>query len=168
MKKLGSQIVKVTGNIDIDIIDVKSKRVLETRHFTNILTNNGLKLHRVWSAGIPPLSDPNFNVDTRITHIAVGDGNTTPGVTQTTLDNELLRKQIYNPPDANCGIELEATRTKFFMLIDETELNGETLREIALFSESFTPFMVSRFLCGNLSKNDSIQFLIKYYYTYSS
>jgi hypothetical protein len=155
--------ITIKGIITIDIIDVKTNKVKQHLEFKNILTTNGLKMHRNWAAGVPPLSDPDYNVDTRITNMAVGDGNSVPLIGQTALDNELLRKALYPVADTNCGIELSGTNEVIYTIfIDKTELNGYIIREIGLFSETFTDFMVSRFLCGNLSKNSTVQFLIKY------
>jgi len=155
--------IKIKGQITISIVDAKTKEIKEIHYFENIITTLGLKMHRNWVAGVVPLSDSNFNVDTRITHIAVGSGNSTPAKTQLALDTELLRKAIYPTPDANCGITLESDDTAVFtMLISESEINGSTIKEIGLFSASHTAFMVSRFLCGSIAKSSAVQIVINY------
>ncbi len=164
-----TEIIKVTGDVEIDIIDVKTKKVIETRQYTNILVTNGLKMHRNWAAGIAPIDDSQFNVDTRVTHMALGDGNSAPAISQIALDNELIRKELYPTPDAGAGIDFIADNIlQYIILINESELNGEVIRELALFSESQTPnFMISRFLAGSLSKTADVQFIIKYKFTYN-
>lgn len=167
--KKATEHISIKGSVEIDIIDVKTKKVIETKHFTNILVTYGLKMHRAWAAGIAPIDDAQFNVDTRVTHMALGDGNSTPMISQTTLDNELIRKELYPTPDAGAVIDFTAdNEVRYTILISESELNGETIRELGLFSESQTPnFMISRFLCGNLEKTVDVQFRIKYKFSYN-
>ena len=160
-----SEKVNVNGTVEVQVIDAKTGQVIEVHHFKNILTTLGKRMYRNWAAGVAPLTNPDYNVDTRITHFAVGDDATAPAVSQTALYNELDRKQVYpaGSADAGCGIELDGDDAVIFKIFfDETELNGETLREMALFSETFTSFMITRFLCGNLTKSSAVQFLIKY------
>jgi len=157
--------LSVKSDIEIIIRNSKTKEIIDIKHVKNILTNNGLKWIRNMMANITPLEDSNFNVDTRLTHIAVGDNNTSPSLTQTSLGNELLRKELYPTPDANCSITIEGNDTVIYTIfIDETELVGEILREIGLFSQTFGNFMLSRASLGNLSKTDDIDFTIKYKY----
>jgi hypothetical protein len=169
MNEKNSENITIKGNVEIDIIDVKTKQIIETKHFTNILVTNGLKMHRNWVAGILPINDVQFNVDTRVTHLALGDGNSAPAISQNTLDNELLRKELYPTPDAGSEIDFVGdNNVRFIILLDESELNGEVIRELGLFSETQTPnFMISRFLCGNLSKTADVQFIIKYKFSYN-
>jgi len=158
--------VGIKGVVTVEIIDAKTGEVIDTQEHHNILTTLGRQMFGGWLAGTPPLDDPDYNVDTRLTAMAVGDGSSTPAVSQTALDNELLRKELYPTPDPNCEIDIESAGVVAYkMLIDETELNGETLRELALFSETFTDFMVSRLLVGNLSKTSAVQFRFIYRFT---
>lgn len=158
-----SESIRVTGNVEITVIDAETGEIIEQRQYSNIITNLGKRMLGAWLAGTPPLDDPDYNVDTRVTAIAVGDGNSTPAVTQTALDNELDRKTLYPTADTGCNITVEGDgQILYTIFFDETELNGETLREMALYSETFTNFMISRFLCGNLSKTSAVQFRIKY------
>ena len=152
----------IEGKIEILIIDAKTKEVLEKKEFSNLVVNGGLNMIRAWLGNVLPIDDANINIDTRITHIAVGDSNAIVAGTQTSLGNELLRKELYPTPDPGCGISLDTNKVIYEMLLDESELNGEIIREVGLFSESHIPFMVTRFLCGNLSKTSAVQFLIKY------
>jgi len=153
----------IKGIVEINIIDAKTKEIIEKHIYNNMLVDNGRKMFRNWASNIAPASDADYNVDTRITHIAVGDDNTAASQTQTALGNQLLKKQLYPTSDSGCGIVFIDNETvEFQMLIDTSELNGNTIREVALFSETFTNFMISRLLCGNLSKTSDVQFLIKY------
>jgi hypothetical protein len=164
-KKL-SEKLPIKSKVIITVRDVKTKKVKEVKKFSNIITNDGIKMIRNWFAGVTSGTDPDFHDETRITALAVGDGNSTPAVSQTALDNELLRKTLHPTPDANCEIDISTVgEVTYTILIDESELNGETLREMALFSENFTDFMFSRLLIGNLSKTSDVQFEIDYTYT---
>jgi len=163
-----SEHVKIKTDVQIDTINAKTGKVIDTKHYTNMIVDTGRKMHRNWAANIAPASDSDYNVDTRITHIAVGDSNTAVAKTQTALGNQLLIKEIYPTPDTGCGITLVNNETvQFEILIDDTELNGNTIREMGLFSHTFTNFMISRLLTGNLSKSSDVQFLIKYRVIYS-
>ena len=95
--------ITIKGKIEIETIDAKTGKILDVKTFTNLITNNGLKMHRNWAATISQIQDANYNVDTHITHIAVGNNNSTPAVSQTALGNELLRKELYPTPDAGCS-----------------------------------------------------------------
>lgn len=160
-----NDMITIKSDIEIEIINAKTGEIEDIKHFHNILTNLGIKWIRNQLANISSLVDPNFNVDTRLTHVAVGDGNSTPMVTQLVLDNELLRKELHPTPDVNCEIVLEDDdKVIYIIFINETELTGDTIREIGLFSESYTPFMISRALTGNLYKGTGKNFKIKYKY----
>jgi hypothetical protein len=162
--------IKAKSNIKITIVDVKTNKVIDVQYFKNLLTTDGYKTLQAWAAGTPPATDPNYNVDTRINKFAVGDSNTTPDISQTGLGNELLRKTLYpaGSADIGCGITLEDNdKVVYTILIDETELNGEIIREMGLFSSTFSPtIMLSRFLTGNLEKIDSVRFIIEYTYQF--
>jgi len=162
--------IKIRGTITIEIIDVKTKKLLKSIEVYNQIVTNGFKMFRNWSAGITPLADDTYNVDSRITDFAVGDDDSATGVSQTALGNELLRKEVFPTPDAGCSINLIDDQTvEYVILIDETELNGETIEEMGLFSTNqANPFMVSRFLTGSLSKTAAIQFVIKYKYKFEN
>jgi hypothetical protein len=155
--------LSVKSDIEIKIIDAKTKEVIDIKHYKNIMTNNGIKWVRNQIANVSSLDDPDYNVDTRLTHIAVGDSSSIPAASQNNLGNELLRKELHPTPDVGCSISLQdIDQVTYTMFIDNTELNGEILREIGLFSESYTPFMISRALIGNLTKSSEVEFEINY------
>lgn len=164
--------INAKSNIKITIIDVKTNKIIDVKYFKNLLTTNGYKVLQAWAAGVAPVDDSNYNVDTRITKFAVGDSNTTPDVSQTGLGNELLRKTIYPAASADigCGIEkLDNDKVVYTILIDSSELNGETVREMGLFSDTFSPtIMISRFLTGELEKSEEVRFIIEYTYQFTN
>lgn len=162
--------IKITGTAVVEIINAKTGKIIKTVKCKNLIVNGGLKVHRNWAAGIAAGTDADYNVDTRIDQIAVGDDDTPPAKTQTTLGNLLLQKEVWGTPDSGCGINLIDNETvEYFMLIGTGELNGETIREVALISETAqaTTIMISRFLTGNLVKSSNVQFIIKYRFKYS-
>lgn len=164
---MSNENLSVKGNIEIQVIDAKTKEIIETKKFSNILVNNGIKMHRNWAANVLPIDDAIYNIDSRITHLSLGDDNSAVLISQTSLGNELISKELYPTPDAGCEITLEGNDTAVYtILIDETELNGEIIREMGLFSKNLSTFMVSRFLVGNLSKTSAVQFKIIYKYKY--
>ena len=71
--------------------------------------------------------DPNQDEDEDVTHLAFGDDDTEPDVTNDTLSNEVFRKEVteYSQNDN----ELLAST-----FIDTDEGNGETFREVGLFA----------------------------------
>jgi hypothetical protein len=155
--------ISVTGVLTVTIIE--EGKVVRTETHTNLLTSLGKRLLASWTVGILPIDDPVYNIDTRITEFALGDGNSTPAESQVSLDNELTRKALYPVADPNCGAEVEADGVALFtILIDESELNGETIREIGLFTSE--GFMMSRLLTGNLVKSASVQFKFEYRYKF--
>ena len=161
--------MSLKSDIEIIITDAKTKEVLDVKHYHNILTNNGKKWIRNQLANIPYDEDGVFNVETRLTHIALGDESTPVSVNQTALGNELIRKEVYPNPDTKCEIVIENDdKVIYVIFLAEGEGNGKTFREIGLFAESNTNFMVSRALIGNLTKNSSVEFTIKYQYTITS
>jgi hypothetical protein len=168
-RKMIDENISFKSDIEIQIIDTKTKEVIKVIHAKNIMTNNGIKWIRNQIANISSLEDPDYNVDTRLTHIAVGDSNTPVASTQDNLGNELLRKELHPTPDIKCEITINGiNEVVYTMFISDTELNGEILREIGLFSESYTNFMISRALIGNLTKTDVVEFKINYKYTVSN
>lgn len=71
--------------------------------------------------------DDTQTVDENVTHLAVGDDGTSPDVSDTTLTNEVFRKQVSDYSQIN-----ETLTASTF--IDSDEANGSTLREVGLFA----------------------------------
>jgi len=164
--------INAKSNIKITTIDVKTDKIIDIQYFKNLLTTDGYKTLQAWASGTAPVDDPNYNVDTRITEFAVGDSNTAPDISQTGLGNELLRKTVYPAvsADIGCGISKEDNdKVVYTILIDSTELNGETIREMGLFGSIFSPtIMLSRFLTGELEKSSEVRFIIEYTYQFTN
>lgn len=156
---------KITLKSDIEIIitDAKTKEIKEIKHFHNLITDNGFKWLRNQLANVLYSEDQDFNIETRLTHIAIGNSNTPVSSTQTQLGNEIIRKELHPNPDVKCETILEDNNKVIYSIfLSDAEGNGEIIREIGLFAESDTNFMVSRALIGNLSKTSSVEFTIKY------
>ena len=71
--------------------------------------------------------DPTQTLEEDVTHLAVGDDNTSPATTNDALNNEVFRKAVTD--HSQTDNELLAST-----FIDSTEANGETLREVGLFA----------------------------------
>lgn len=73
--------------------------------------------------------DPTQTLEEDLTHLALGDDNTSPQVKNETLNNEVFRKEVSDYiQDEN---EILATT-----LIESGEANDETIREVGLFAGS--------------------------------
>lgn len=93
-----------------------------------------------------------------ISHIGVGTGTSTPIVTQTQLDAETIREEIFT----------SATTVNTFtsaLYLDVTENNGEVVREIGVFNSSSGATMVSRNLTTVSTKTSSKEFYYDVKYT---
>lgn len=82
-----------------------------------------------------------------IEYLAVGTDGTTPTSDDSSLGNEVYR--VTNTDRENRGRDL---RTSTFL--DTTEANGNTLREVGLFTESSGGLMVNRALISEIVKNN--------------
>lgn len=69
------------------------------------------------------------NLYNKITHIAVGDGVTTPAVSDTTLTNETYRDSLYSQSIASNVVNKD-------IRLDVTENNGNNINEIGSFTAS--------------------------------
>jgi len=160
---MSKECLSLKSIIKVTITDVKTKKVLDVKYFHNIITNNGLKWIRNQLANVLYSTDPVFNIETRLSYIALGSSNTPVGASQTSLGNELIRKELYPNPDVNCEtILVDNDKVTYTIYLSEPELAGETIREIGLFAKSDSTFMVSRALTGNLEKSGDIEFTIEY------
>ena len=83
-----------------------------------------------------------------VTHIAVGDDNTTPVIGDTTLGNETFRDAIYSD-------SVSSNVTNFDVKLDVTENNGETIAEIGTFDASSSGNMYSHNLTTSFAKTSS-------------
>ena len=85
------------------------------------------------------------------THIAVGTGTSTPLVSQTTLDSEVLRENVFSTESpANNKLLVS-------MFLDTTEANGNTIGELGIFNASSGGTMVSRNKTNSLAKDSSTE-----------
>ena len=66
------------------------------------------------------------NLDGNVTHMAVGDDDTTPVIADTALGNETFRDTVFNESVADNVVNKG-------LRMDETENNGNTVKEIGTF-----------------------------------
>ena len=71
--------------------------------------------------------DPTQPLEEDVTHLAIGDDNTSPEDTNDALNNEVFRKEVTD--HSQTGDELLAST-----FIESDEANGETFREVGLFA----------------------------------
>ncbi len=97
--------------------------------------------------------DQNQSVDVDATHLAFGDDGTQPSSGNRSLNNEVYRTQLASVTDANDTLE---TRT----LLDTSEANGYTLREVGLVTASSGGLLLNHSLINDEAKNDQKAFSI--------
>jgi hypothetical protein len=96
-------------------------------------------------------SDVKTDVQARITHIGVGDDDTTPTNTDSTLGNETFRDSVdsYDTSEVNNIIAS--------LLIATTENNGNDIDEVAAFDAASSGNLAFRKLINTISKTSDIQ-----------
>jgi hypothetical protein len=83
-----------------------------------------------------------------VTHIALGDDNTTPLISDTSLGNETFRDDTY-------ADSVSSNVTNFDVRLDVTENNGNTIAEIGTFDDDTTGNMYSHNLTTSFAKTSS-------------
>lgn len=106
-----------------------------------VFTNAGRNEIRDWIAG---------SAATAPTRIAVGNDNTTASEDDTTLASELARIEF-------TSTDTSATRKVTFEgILDSTQQNGQTLKELGLFNATTNGDMFLRVTHASLDKTSSI------------
>ena len=90
-------------------------------------------------------------LSSEVSHLAVGDGTSTPLVSQTALDNETYRDAIFNTATT-------ANTYTTSLYLDVTEANGSSIAEIGAFDSSSGATMISRNLTNVAAKTSSKEF----------
>lgn len=89
-----------------------------------------------------------------ITHMAVGDDDTTPTISDTTLGNETFRDALFDTTTATDTIS-------FISFLDTTENNGDDIKEEGLFDDPTTGDMYQRGLTNLIEKTSSVETFIE-------
>ena len=113
------QTVIAKHNVTIEIIDAKTKEVIDVRRTHNLVTIEGLN----WLAAIIAGSE------TRPTNIALGTGLTAPAGSDTALENQVYTATI----DRRL---LDSSKVTHRIFVPTSEANGNTLAEEGLFRGS--------------------------------
>ncbi len=92
--------------------------------------------------------------ETDLSHMAVGDDDTTPVDTDTTLGNETYREAFFN--------EVTDTTYRAELFLDTTENNGNDIKECGLFTAGAGGDMYARSLTNVINKTTSIEVFIEY------
>lgn len=97
--------------------------------------------------------DPDQTANVTASHLAFGDGGSTPSSGNRSLNNEVYRTSIVTSTDANDTLE---TRT----LLDTGEANGYTIREVGLVTASSGGLLLNHSLINDEVKNDRKAFTV--------
>lgn len=97
--------------------------------------------------------DPSQAVNESASHLAVGTGGTSPSSTNRSLNNEVYRTAIASSTDSSDTLE---TRT----LLDTSEANGNTIREVGLVTASTGGLLLNHSLINDELKTDKKAFTI--------
>ena len=80
--------------------------------------------------------------------MAVGDDNTTPTVSDTTLGNETYREAIFKSSSGGSFVAWD-------LKLDTTENNGSTIKEVGTFTASSGGTMYTRNLSSSFDKDST-------------
>lgn len=97
--------------------------------------------------------------ETDLSHMAVGDDDTTPVDTDTTLGNETYREAMFS--------ESSTTEYRAELFLDTTENNGNDIKEAGLFTAGAGGDMYARALINVINKSTSIEVFIEYVIKFS-
>lgn len=106
-----------------------------------VFTINGKKELAKWLGGESAVQP---------TYVAYGDGSTAPLETDTDLDNEIGDREITVNTVSGLIVEQEAS-------LETTELNGSTIREVALLSASSGGVLFGRSVNFDINKTSSFE-----------
>lgn len=114
--------VKPRVNVLVNVYEAKSGTLISTQQTHNLVVDSGLNLLRdaIQSGVISP-----------VTRIGFGASNTPVGPTNTSLFDEIFRTNLGTTISSN-----KALTCQYFL--DDTTGNGQTLREVGLFTTDGT------------------------------
>lgn len=92
--------------------------------------------------------DPNQTLEEDVTHLAVGDDDTAPVTSNSSLNNEVFRKSVTD--HSQTDNELLAST-----FIDSSEANGNTFREVGLFAGTDPARMWNHSTIADIEKDDT-------------
>ena len=132
-------IAGITGNVEI--IQCVDGAVVHRQIVRNLVVDSGLNLIRDRLAGTSSLY---------VTHLAVGTSATAASAAQTAMVAEMFRNSLTQT------ISSTSKQIQFKYYLSASEANGNTLREIGLFTASSSGTMVARaVLASPIVKNTS-------------
>jgi len=135
--------IELIGNVEIVYWELapNGNLVLQTQKTKNLVVDSGLNLIRDRLAGTSSLYP---------THLAVGTGSTAASAAQTTLVTEVFRDTLTSTTTAS-----KAVTFKYYLASGSA--NGNTIREIGLFTASSGGTMVARaMLASPIIKTSSV------------
>jgi hypothetical protein len=135
-------VIDVTGIIDVDVTTERDGTIVTERQtIKNLVVDAGLNLIRDRLAGTSSAS---------VTHLAVGTNAAAVTALQTTLSTEVFRNVLTQT------ITSSTKTVQFKLYLAANEANGNTLREIGLFTASTGGTMYARALLASpIVKNAS-------------
>lgn len=160
MRETGYTPVDVDGTGDDRIIQVTGDlRVTQAgdQRITNSVTDTNLDIGII-TTSYQTSALANFLADVLgdVTYMAVGDGTSTPLVTQTALDNETDIDAIFQSATGGNFVSWD-------LKLDITENNGNTINEIGTFTAASSGTMYTRNLTTSFAKtaNNEVYYQVK-------
>lgn len=124
--------VRLRANVDVDVFDARTGRLLSRQAKHNLTVTAGLNLIRDFLYG---------DAVAALSHLAVGTGSTAAALTDTTLGTEVFRAALTQKTKASGSLVL-----KYYLPAGSA--NGNTLREVGLFNAASTGTLYARVVLG--------------------
>jgi hypothetical protein len=140
--------VAARANVRVDLVDVRTGRVLPCSRRHNLVTAVGLDL----------LRNLVYGDSGTITHGAVGTDNTAPAAADVALGAEIFRDQISQRTKQTAALVLK-------FVVGSQQANGEMLREAGLFTAAVGGSLYARVTPDEVAKTEAI--LVVYTWTLS-
>ena len=142
--------MKILNNVFIDVIDARTREVLETRETHNLVMTSGLKWVRDLIGG----------TESRASKIALGTGATAATVSDSTLVTQVYEQAI----DRRIGT-LSPAKMTHKIFVGSADANGNDLSEVGLFRGSL--LIARAVLSPAISKTDLVELTISHEITVS-
>ena len=148
--------VIINTNVRILVRHAETDEVIKEMRVHNLVTDSGLNKLRDM-IGYPYVTCDGKTPD----YMAVGTSSTAPAADQTALITEVFRTKLANRvPDTKS--------IAFYAYISPTEANGNTLREVGLFTEISAGELWARAVHTAIAKTVSLSFTYEWTFTFAA
>jgi len=137
---LVSSQLELGSNVEINIIDVKSSKIIQTIKKKNLVVTSGINLARDLLDGTTTIA---------VNYLGVGTGTTAVAAGDTTLESEQFRGAITKRTSVSGAFTMA-------YYLSSTQGNGNDLTEAGLFDTSSGGSMFSRVTYSAITKTSSI------------